>query len=77
MIKIKTKQIKQYMAKEKYEKKKFCVIVGITEREFDKILNNDLEFKFLSLVKLARFLNVPVDWLLDSGVNEVQTKFYI
>lgn len=77
MIKVKAEKIKQYMAQENYEKKKFCVIVGITERELDKTLDNDLEFKFLSLVKLARFLDIPVEWLLDSGVPEVQTKFYL
>ena len=77
MVKIKIDKIKEYMRQENYSNKKLANFVGISERELDKILSGNLEFKFLSLEKLARFLNIPVDWLFDSGETEVQTKFYL
>lgn len=77
MVKIKVDTIKICMEDENCSKKKFAVIVGITEKELDKILSGDLEFKFLSLEKIARFLGVQVDSLLDFGPTEVQTKFYL
>lgn len=77
MVKIKIDKIKEFMRQENYSNKKFANFVGISQRELDKILSGNLEFKFLSLEKLARSLNIPVDWLFDSGETEVQTKFYL
>ena len=77
MIKVKSEKLKEYMKKEKYTRKSFSNLVGITERELNKILSGYMDFKFISLVLIARFLEIPVEWLLDSGVPEVQTKFYL
>lgn len=77
MIKIKSDKIVEFMKENNYDKKKLCTNAGISKRELDKILNNDFDFKFVSLVKLANFFNISVDWLFDFGKTEVQTKFYL
>lgn len=77
MVTIKVDKIKEYMRQKEYTNKKFSNIVGITEKELEKILSGDLEFKFLSLEKLARFLDIPINWLFDSDKSEVQTTFYV
>ena len=65
------------MKQENYSNKKFANLVGITDRELNKILNGFMDFKFISLVLIARFINVPLEWLLDFGRTDVQTKFYL
>lgn len=77
MEKIKFEKIWQYIEENNYTLKKFRMYVGISKRELNKILAGDLDFKFVSLIKLAKFLDIPVSWLLDSGETEVQTKFYL
>ena len=77
MVKIKSDKIVQFMKDNNYDKKKLCINAGISKRELDKILNNYFSFKFISLVKLARFFDMPVTWLFDFGETEVQTKFYL
>ncbi len=77
MVKIKIEQIKKVMSKNSYTMKQFCEFTGVSKKEMNKILEGELNFKFISLVKLARFFDVPVDWLLDFGITEVQTKFYL
>lgn len=77
MVKIKSDKIVQFMKDNNFDTKKFCVVVGLSKRELNKILNNDFRFKFVSLMKLARFFDVNVDWLLDFGKTEDQTKFYL
>ena len=65
------------MKKNSYTKRQFCVNVGITEMELNKILSGNLDFKFVSLIKLARFFDVDVEWLLDFGQIKPLPKFYL
>ena len=77
MVKVKIQLIKKAMKKYNYTKRQFCVNVGITERELNKILAGDLDFKFVSLIKIARFFNYDVEWLLNFGQIKPLPKFYL
>ncbi len=77
MVKIKSVKIYKIINEKGYTLKKFASVVGITLSELNKILNNDFNFKFISLVKLARYFDVDVDWLLNFGEIKEVTKFYL
>lgn len=77
MERIKNDKIWKYIQEKNYTLKQFRLLVGVSRRELNKILSGDLNFKFVSLFKLANFFQVPISWLLDSGEVEVQTKFYL
>ena len=77
MVKIKNDRIWQYIQENNYTLKQFCSLVGVSRRELNKILSGNLNFKFVSLFKLANFFQVPISWLLDDGKVEVQTEYYL
>ena len=77
MVKIKNDRIWQYIQENNYTLKQFCSLVGVSRRELNKILSGNLNFKFVSLFKLANFFRVPIYWLLDDGKVEVQTEYYL
>ena len=77
MVRIKNDRIWQYIQENNYTLKQFCLLVGISKRELNKILAGSLDFRFVSLFKLANFFKVPISWLLADGEVEVQTKFYL
>lgn len=77
MVKIKNDRIWQYIQENNYTLKQFCLLVGVSRRELNKILSGNLNFKFVSLFKLANFFQVPISWLLDDGKVEVQTEYYL
>lgn len=77
MEKIKYEKIWQFIEENNYSLKQLVLHAGISKRELNKILTGRLDFKFVSLVKMAKFLEIPVSWLLDNGEKEVQTKFYL
>jgi len=77
MEKIKCEKIWQYIEENHYDLKYFCLLVGISKRELNKILSGNFDFKFISLVKLARFLDIPVTFLFENNENFTQTKFYL
>lgn len=77
MVKIKYKQIRKYINLKKFTLKQFCELVGITQRELNKILNGEYDFKFSSLIKISNFIHIPIEELIDFGKIKVQTSFYI
>ena len=77
MEKIKYEKIWQYIEMTNCNLKQFRLNVGISKKELYKVLSGSLEFKFSSLVKIAKFLDIPVSWLFDNDENSVQTKFYL
>ena len=77
MVKIKNDRIWQYIQENNYTLKQFCSLVGVSRRELNKILSGNLNFKFVSLFKLANFFQVPISCLLDDGKVEVQTEYYL
>lgn len=77
MVKVKSNKIKQYIKRSKFTQKQFCELVGITQRELSKILSGEYDFKFSSLIKLANFIQLPVEFLIDFGSVKVQTTFYL
>ena len=77
MVKIKNDRIWQYIQENNYTLKQFRSLVGLSRRELNKILSGNLNFRFVSLFKLANFFQVPMSWLIDEEDIEVQTKFYV
>lgn len=77
MERIKNDKIWKYIQENNYTLKQFCLLVGVSRRELNKILSGNLNFKFVSLFKLANFFQVPISWLLDDGKVEVQTEYYL
>lgn len=77
MIKLKVKTIKDFMKSSKYNKNQFSELVGITRSELDIILKGNLDFKFSSIIKLANFLKIPIEWLFETPNTHVQTSFYL
>ena len=77
MEKIKYEKLWQYIEENNYSLKQLGLLVGISKRELNKILSGSLDFKFISLIRLACFLDIPVSWLFDNDEKEVQTKFYL
>lgn len=77
MEKLKYSKIWQYIEEHNYKLKKFRKDVGIYKRELVKVLSGSLEFKFSSLMKIAKFFDIPVTWLFEGEEKEVQTSFYL
>lgn len=75
MIEIKRRKINQYIKKKGYSLEKFSVLTGVSVEELDKILKGDMDFKFISLVLLANFFEVPIEWLIDFKQKPVQTTY--
>ena len=77
MEKIKFSKIWQYIEEHNYSLKQFRLDVGISKRELWKVLSGSLEFRFSSLMKIAKFFDIPVTWLFEGEEKEVQTSFYL
>ena len=77
MEKIKYSKIWQYIEEHNYNLKQFRLDVGISKKEMCKILSGSLEFRFSSLLKIAKFFDVPVSWLFEDEEKKVQTEFYL
>ena len=77
MEKIKSSKIWKFIEENDYTLKQFRVKVGISKRELSKILTGRFDFKFSSLIKIASFCDIPVNWLIEDNKKEVQTKFYL
>ena len=57
---INTDLILEYLKKEKLSKTKFCKLCGINIISFNKILNNQMNYRTLILLKIARQINIPM-----------------
>ena len=77
MVSIKSDKLIEYMQKNNLTSKQFCGLAGISQRELNKILLGKFDFKFISLIKIANFLNISVDWLFKFDENEVMYSFYL
>ena len=77
MVSIKGDRLIEYMQKNNLTSKQFCGLAGISQRELSKILLGRFDFRFISLVKIADYLNISIDWLFKFDENEVMNSFYL
>lgn len=77
MVSIKYDKIFEFMNMKNYSVVDICKFSGVSKREMNKILSGKLDFQFLSLVKLANFLDISVDWLINLDIPLKVNEFYL
>lgn len=76
MVSFRFDKINEYLLVKNYSIGDFCKLTNISKREMKKILSGNLEFKVISLVRLAEFFDIPIDWLFSSEFDEID-RFYL
>ena len=60
---INVEMIRIYLWQNKLTGKEFCEKSGISYSTFSKILNNQRNYRFTSIIQVAKTMNVPVQTL--------------
>ena len=77
MVTIKCDKLYEFMKMQGLTIADICKLSGVSKRQMNKILSGKLDFQFLSLVKLANFLEIPVDWLIIPRDMPEVNRFYV
>ena len=75
MVSFRFDKINEYLKLKNYSINDFCKLADIPKREMKMILSGKLEFKVILLLKLAKFFDVPIDWLFSSDFDEIDRVY--